>query len=374
MAGIYIHIPFCKSRCIYCDFYSTTQESKIDTFTDAICTEINLRKDEITESVSTIYFGGGTPSLLQEKHLRQIFDAIESIFQIKSDSEITIEANPDDLSNEYIEMLTKMPFNRISIGIQSFDDNDLKFLNRRHSAKKAIDVVGYCQKTGFDNISIDLMYGITNQSIKTWQNNLHKAIKLNVQHISAYHLIYEEQTKLYSLLKDNKITPTSDELSVEMFSTLISTLTDNGFEHYEISNFARDKMYSKHNTSYWQNKEYLGFGPSAHSYNGKNRSWNKSSLDEYLQINNGIKPELEVEYLTKYQQYNEFIITGLRTVWGINLTTLKNRFGNELYDFCLGNAKKSIEHNLLHISNNSLMLTKEGIFISDGIMSDLMWI
>lgn len=374
MAGLYIHIPFCKTRCIYCDFYSTTQESKIDTFTDALCTEINLRKDEITEPVNTVYFGGGTPSLLQQKHLQQIFDSIHNNFQIKYGSEVTIEANPDDLSTEYIEMLTKMPFNRISIGIQSFNDKDLKFLNRRHSAQKAIDAVRNCQQSGFENISIDLMYGITDQTMQVWQNNLHKATELNIQHISAYHLIYEEQTKLYSLLKENKITPISDELSVEMFSTLISTLTAYGFEHYEISNFARDKMYSKHNTSYWQNREYLGFGPSAHSYNGKNRSWNKSSLDEYLQINNGIKQELEVEYLTKYQQYNEFILTGLRTVWGVNLTTLKSRFGNELYDFCLENAKKLIEHELLRICNNSLILTSKGIFISDGIMSDLMWV
>lgn len=374
MAGIYIHIPFCKTRCIYCDFYSTTEESKIDFFADALCTEIDLRKDEVNEPINTIYFGGGTPSQLQQKHFLQIFDSINKNFQIISDAEITIEANPDDLSTDYIEMLTKLPFNRLSIGIQSFDDNDLKFLNRRHSAQKAIDAAKNCQQAGFKNISIDLMYGITNQTMQVWQNNLRKAIDLNVQHISAYHLIYEEQTKLYSLLEANKITPIPDELSVDMFSTLISTLTADGFEHYEISNFARDKMYSKHNTSYWQNKEYIGFGPSAHSYNGKNRSWNKSSLDEYLQINNGIKFEREIEQLTKYQQYNEFILTRLRTVWGVNLTTLKESFGNELYDFCLTNAEKLIEHEFLHIKNNSLILTRKGIFISDGIMSDLMWI
>lgn len=374
MAGIYIHIPFCKTRCIYCDFYSTTEESKIDFFANALCTEIDLRKNEIDEPISTIYFGGGTPSQLQQKHFLQIFHSINENFQIISDAEITIEANPDDLSTEYIEMLTKLPFNRLSIGIQSFDDNDLKLLNRRHSAQKAIDAVKNCQQMGFKNISIDLMYGITNQTMQVWQKNLRKAIDLNVQHISAYHLIYEEQTKLYSLLEANKITPIPDELSVDMFSTLISTLTANGFEHYEISNFARDKMYSKHNTSYWQNKEYIGFGPSAHSYNGKNRSWNKSSLDEYLQINNGIKQEREIEQLTKYQQYNEFILTGLRTTWGVDLTLLKESFGNELYDFCLTNAEKLIEHKLLHINNNSLTITRKGIFISDGIMSDLMWI
>ncbi len=374
MAGIYIHIPFCKTRCIYCDFFSTTEESKVDAFADALCREIVLRKEEINEPISTIYFGGGTPSQLQQKYFLQIFNSIKSNFRIESDAEITIEANPDDLSTDYIEILTTMPFNRLSVGIQSFNDNDLKFLNRRHSAQKAVDVVKLCQHAGFDNISIDLMYGIPDQSMEVWKNNLQKAIELNVQHISAYHLIYEEQTRLYSLLEANKIVPISDELSVEMFSTLISTLTAHGFEHYEISNFARDKMYSKHNTSYWQNKNYIGLGPSAHSYNGKNRSWNRSSLNEYLEINNGIIPESEIEYLTKYQQYNEFILTGLRTVWGVNLVTLKNSFGYELYDFCLTNAEKLIRHDLLYIKNDSLILTQKGIFISDGIMSDLMWI
>lgn len=374
MAGIYIHIPFCKTRCIYCDFYKETDESKINDFVSALCTEATLQKNEITEQVKTIYFGGGTPSRLNKRHFEQIFEALFSLFSIEKDAEITLEANPDDLSKEYIQLLRELPFNRISIGIQSFDDSELKFLSRRHSAQQAVDAVKRCQQAGFDNISIDLMYGLPHQTLEIWEKNLQKACELNIQHVSAYHLIYEPETKLYSLLQKGRVQPITDETSTEMFSMLIDTLSENGFEHYEISNFAKNELYSQHNTSYWKNEKYLGLGPSAHSYDGENRSWNIASLDKYIQSVQSGKQLQENEHLTPDQKYNEFILTGLRTMWGVNLQQLKTNFGEKYYNYCLENAKKHIITGNLRIIDNSLILTTRGVFISDGIMSELMWV
>lgn len=374
MAGIYLHIPFCKTRCIYCDFYTGTNELQIDAFVQALCSEALMRKNEVNEPVKTVYFGGGTPSRLSKKHFEKIFDTIFSAFSIKPDAEVTLEANPDDLSADYICMLKELPFNRISIGTQSFNDNELKFLSRRHSAKQAIDAVQNCQANGFDNISIDLMYGLPNQTLDIWEKNLKQAVELNIQHISAYHLIYEEKTRLHSLLLQNKIQPVSDELSTEMFTTLIDSLALAGFEHYEISNFAKNGLYSQHNTSYWKNEKYLGLGPSAHSFDGENRSWNTASLDKYIEAIQSGNLLQETEHLTSSQKYNEFILTGLRTMWGVNLQLLKNSFGEKYYDFCIKNAQKYIDKGLLKTENQSLKLTREGIFISDGIMSELMFV
>lgn len=374
MAGIYLHIPFCKSRCIYCDFYTGTNEAQQDAFVDALCAEARLRKNEIAERVQTVYFGGGTPSRLKRVHFEQIFDTLSGCFSVDTDAEITLETNPDDLSDEYLRMLCDFPFNRLSIGIQSFDDGELAFLSRRHSAQQAVDAVNRCQQVGFGNISIDLMYGLPGQTLEIWQRNLQKAVGLNVRHISAYHLIYEEKTKLHSLLRQHKIQPVADELSTEMFSTLIDTLAQHGFEHYEISNFARNTLYSRHNTSYWQNKLYVGLGPAAHSFDGENRSWNIASLTKYINAVNSGKPLCETEHLSSSQKYNEFILTGLRTMWGVDLQDLENRFGDEMRAFCLENARKFIAQNLLVIQDNTLKLTREGIFISDGIMSELMWV
>lgn len=374
MAGIYIHIPFCKTRCVYCDFYKETDESEIDAFVDALRAEIGLRQQEVSETVKTIYFGGGTPSRLSGKHFQEIFETLFSVFSIEKNAEITLEANPDDLSEEYVKTLQQLPFNRISIGIQSFQDNELKFLSRRHSSKQAIEAVKLCQQVGFNNISIDLMYGLPKQTLDVWKENLRVACALNIQHISAYHLIYEEKTKLYSLLQKGRVQPVTDETSTEMFSTLIDTLAENGFEHYEISNFAKNNLYSKHNTSYWQNEKYVGLGPSAHSFDGENRSWNVASLHKYIEsIKRGTLLQ-ETERLTQSQKYNEFILTGLRTMWGMNLTLLKEKFGQKLFDYCMENAQKFIRQNLLVEKDNSLKLTREGIFISDGIMSELMWV
>ncbi|MDR1743892.1 MAG: radical SAM family heme chaperone HemW [Dysgonamonadaceae bacterium] len=375
MAGIYLHIPFCKTRCIYCDFYSGTNEREIDAFTDALCVEAALRKKEIgDERVETIYFGGGTPSRLQKKHFVQIFEALSSEYQIAPDAEITLEANPDDLSDNTIGELRTLPFNRISIGIQSFDDDELKFLSRRHTAGQAENAVKACRKAGFENISIDLMYGLPRQSLELWQRNIDKAIELNIPHISAYHLIYEEKTRLYLMRKAGKIQPVDEETSNCMFSLLIENLTKNGFTHYEISNFARDGWFSRHNLSYWQGKDYLGLGPAAHSFTRQERSWNPASLKRYIEAMASGTLYRETESLSKEERYNEFILTGLRTVWGVDLQLLEKRFGQELRRYAIDNAQKFIDAGLLTVEKNVLKLSREGLFISDGIMSELMWV
>lgn len=374
MAGIYIHVPFCKTRCIYCDFYSTTNNGWVEAFVNALLKEISLRQHDTSETIDTIYFGGGTPSQLTVSHIQLILNRITSLFDVNPEAEITVEVNPDDTSEDYFCQLHHIGVNRISMGIQSFDDSELRFLSRRHNAQAAIDAVRWCKQAGFSNISIDLMYGLPNQTMKVWQNNLHQAIALDVPHISAYHLIYEEKTKLYRLLEKNAITPVSDDRSIEMFSELITTLKKQGYEHYEISNFAKNGLYSKHNTAYWQQKVYLGFGPAAHSFDGNQRMWNVSSIKEYVESISAGSPNTEMEQLSSTDKYNERILTGIRTMWGVDLVRLEQEFGREKLDYCLQNAYKHINNNVLCICNNHLKLTPQGIFISDGIMSDLMYI
>lgn len=374
MAGIYIHIPFCKTRCLYCDFYTGTDESQKDNFVNAVCKEILLRKNELNEPIQTVYFGGGTPSRLHVQHFQQILDAIHQHFRVDNDAEITLEANPDDLSWEYVCTLRDLSFNRISIGIQSFDDDELRFLSRRHSAQQAIEAVKNCQRAGFANISIDLMYGLPRQTLEIWKRNLQQAMKLDIQHISAYHLIYEENTGMHRLLSAGKIIPVHEEVSTDMFALLIDTLSEYGFEHYEISNFAKNGAYSRHNTSYWKNEPYLGLGAAAHSFDGHSRSWNVSDLSVYIQSINQGNVCFEKEILSAKDNYNEFIMTGLRTMWGVDLRQLRCLFGEKMEMYCLQNAQKHLNNGQLKIEKQHLKLTREGIFISDGIMSDLMWV
>ena len=373
MAGIYIHIPFCKSRCIYCDFFTSTNEAEMDIYVQALCKEIVCRKDEFSnDKIKTIYFGGGTPSRLQQNHFEVVFDTIKANYSLTTEVEITIEANPDDLSNHYVDMLRDLPFNRISIGIQSFDDQELKFLSRRHDANRAIEAVEYCQTKGFHNISIDLMYGLPKQTLDIWQRNIQQAVDLNIQHISAYHLIYEEKTRLYSLLQAGKVDPVDEDSSLAMFEVLIDTLTNAGFEHYEISAFAKQGFISQHNSSYWTGEKYLGFGPSAHSFDGEHRWWNVASLPKYIAGVNNSMPDIVMEDIDLTTKYNEYIITGLRTMWGIDLEVMKTKFGEELYAYFLLNAQRYFNLNYLKRENTNVTLTHKGIFISDGIMSDLM--
>lgn len=375
MAGIYIHIPFCKTKCIYCDFYSTTLVSLKEQYIQALCKELEMRKDYLEgEPIRTIYWGGGTPSLFQPNDFRQVFDTINHIYNIEDCDEITIEANPDDLTPEYLASLSTLPFNRISIGIQTFNNNTLKLLKRRHSAEQAIQAVQNVRLAGFNNISIDLIYGLPGETSESWANDLAQAIALGVEHISAYHLIYEEGTPLHNMLQKKQVEETSEDNSLSFFSELTHKLSSAGYEHYEISNFCLPGKYSHHNSSYWQGVKYLGCGPSAHSFNGTSREWNVASINQYIEgIKNGER-NFEIEVLDKATRYNELIITSIRTMWGLSLIQLEEGFGTEFVDYALRNAEKHIKNGDAIIEKDHLRLTPKGVFISDGIMSDLLWV
>lgn len=375
MAGIYLHIPFCKTRCIYCDFYSTTRSELKNKYIHALCKELTLRKDYLScEPIETIYFGGGTPSQLDKEDFQLVFEAIGKYYDLSKCEEITLEANPDDLSDKYLQNLATLPFNRISMGIQTFDDTTLQLLKRRHNAQTAIEAVKRCRENGFQNISIDLIYGLPGETMERWEKDLQQAISLNVEHISAYHLIYEEDTAIYKMLKQHQISEVEEDMSLKFFSALIEQLQKAGFEHYEISNFCQPGKYARHNTSYWQGIPYLGCGPSAHSFNGTTREWNVSSLDTYIKGMESEQRAFEKEELDIYTRYNEFIITSLRTRWGCPIQKLKDSFGNQLGDYCMNIAIPYLKNGKLEMKEGVLRLTKEGIFISDSIMSDLLWV
>lgn len=375
MAGLYIHIPFCAKRCLYCDFFSNTDMKFKEPYVSAVIREMQLRQEYIGgEPLDTIYFGGGTPSQLQQADFERIFKAIDCLFNISSCKEITLEVNPDDMTPEYVASLRNLPFNRVSMGVQSFKEKDLHFLNRRHDREQALRAVELCKENGIPNISIDLIYGLPGQTLEKWQENLDDAIHLEIPHISAYHLIYEEGTALYKLMEAGKVAPIEEELSVTLFSTLINRLAEAGYLHYEISNFARPGYFSQHNSSYWTGKKYIGIGPSAHSYDGESRQWNISSLPHYLEgIRTGI-PNIEIEKLDINTKYNDFIITGLRTMWGIRTSDIREQFGEEKQAYLERQAATYLHQGLLIYENDTLTLSKEGIFISDGIMSDLLWV
>ncbi|MDH8701222.1 oxygen-independent coproporphyrinogen-3 oxidase [Dysgonomonadaceae bacterium PH5-43] len=366
MAGIYIHIPFCRTRCAYCDFFSSTDMAGQDRYVSNIVSELIRRKDYLgTQPVNTVYFGGGTPSLLSPNNLETIFDCINNNFEVDwINAETSIEVNPDDISSEYLEGIKHLPVNRISMGVQSFDDVELKFLNRRHSARSAMEAVKLCRQSGYNNISIDLMYGLPNQTVEGWKKNVRRATELNIEHVSAYHLIYEEGTALYNMLSRGLVTETDEEVSNIMFEALIDMLGEAGFEQYEISNFGKSGFYSRHNSSYWSGSHYLGVGASAHSYNGVSRQWNRDA-NNYLDF----APELEL--IDEKTAYNDFVITRLRTMRGIDLEELGDTFGDERLLYLLKQAERHLRNQTL-TKDSFLRLTRKGIFVSDGIMSDLM--
>lgn len=373
MAGIYIHIPFCKTRCIYCDFYSTTHSELKERYIHALCRELEIRRQYLQgEPIETIYFGGGTPSQLSGEDFQQVFDTIEKTYGMKQVQEITLEANPDDLTPQYVQTLAKLPFNRISMGLQTFDEATLRLLNRRHTAAQAITAIERCREAGFRNISIDLIYGLPGETAECWEHDLTQAIALNPEHISAYHLIYEEGTPIYKMLQQHRVSEVDEESSVHFFSSLIDRLTAAEYEHYEISNFCRPGYPSRHNTSYWQGIPYLGCGPSAHSFNRREREWNIASLNKYLQGIESGERAYETEILDTTTRYNECIITSIRTSQGLSLTKLKEEFGTELWQYCLSMAAPSIKNGMLEEKEGNLRLTRKGIFISDSIMSDLL--
>lgn len=375
MAGIYIHIPFCKKRCIYCDFYSTTDSRKIPQYIEAIKKEAALRKDYAGgETVETIYLGGGTPSQLTGQQVKDIIGHIYNIYSVSENAETTIEMNPDDISLPLLQSLKEAGVNRLSMGIQTFNEQNLKFLNRRHTAAEAIDKVKMCQDCGFDNISIDLIYGMPVESHDDWIADIEKAISLGTQHISAYHLIYEEGTRMTQLLEQGIITETDEEESLSQFKTMIDMLKSAGFVHYEISNFCKPGFESKHNSSYWKGKKYTGIGPSAHSFDGNNRQWNIANLDEYIyKVNNG-QQFWEEEILSTAEKYNDLILTSLRTMWGLDMNMLERSFGKIYLDYCMKNAMPHIERGTLSLQDGIMKLTENGIFVSDDIMSDLMYV
>lgn len=374
MAGIYIHVPFCQSRCAYCDFYSTTLIAHRKDYVDAVCRELHHRLPELQgEPISTIYLGGGTPSTLSVEELSKILNIRLSLDDSLLE-EVTLEANPDDLTEEYVQGLLTLPINRVSIGIQSFHDRTLRLVGRRHTAQEAIDAVKRLQRHGLTNISIDLIYGLPGETLDDWTRSLDQAIALGVKHISAYHLTYEEGTRLWRMQEQGLVAPIDEEQSIRSFELLREKLLAAGYEHYEISNFALPGYHSRHNSSYWQCTAYIGVGPGAHSYDGRNRRWNLSNLTDYIATLPGHDVPHEVEYLTTDERYDERIITELRTARGIDLTQLKADFGESYYTHCMHCATPYLERKqLLLTTDNHLQLTPESIFISDAVMRDLLF-
>lgn len=373
MSGIYIHIPFCKQKCYYCDFYSVVGFKDKSKFVKALLKEINIQKDYLSgDIIDTIYFGGGTPSSLDIEEIKEILDELHSVFIISSDAEITFEANPEDLEYGFLPELKELGINRLSIGIQSFNDDDLLFMNRKHSSAQAINSVHKAHLAGFNNISIDLIYGYPNLDIERWKSNLDIALALPATHISAYHLTIEKRTVFSHYLKKGIISEIEEEDSLEQFSLLIEKAEKAGFIQYETSNFAKDNLISKHNTSYWKQVPYLGLGPSAHSYDGKSRQWNISNVTNYIESLEDEKLLFEREEIDENMAFNEYVLTSLRTMWGIDLEYVKNRFSKDKNDFLLQEINNQKELKQLVVKNNFAILTKKGQFIADSIMSDLM--
>jgi oxygen-independent coproporphyrinogen-3 oxidase len=374
MSGIYIHIPFCKQACHYCDFHFSTSMKKKDEMVLALSKEIVMRKNEFKdEIVETIYFGGGTPSRLPIADLRLQMDSIYENYSVAPNPEITLEANPDDLSEDYLIALSKIGINRLSIGIQSFFEEDLVMMNRAHNsaeAKKCLEMV----TKYFDNISLDLIYGIPGMSNEKWKQNIETALSFGIPHISSYALTVEPKTALNKLIQTGKIAKPKDEVAEAHFQILVETLEKNGFVHYELSNFGKENYFSKNNSAYWLGKKYIGIGPSAHSYDGISRSWNVSNNPIYLKSLEEDKLPNEIEILSKSDRYNEYIMTGLRTIWGVSLDRILDEFGSDYLDYLQKQAQKFIDDDLLFIENNILKPTKKGKFLTDGIASDLFYL
>ena len=375
MAGIYLHIPFCKQACHYCDFHFSTSTQNQDKVVDAIIAEIELRQGYLKDkSIETIYFGGGTPSLLTQEQVKKLLDKILIVYTVDQNAEITLEANPDDLNHIKLEQFKQAGINRLSIGIQSFIERDLSFMNRSHTKDQATKCVANAQAMGFNNITIDLIYGVPNQTNEEWRNNLRQAISLNVQHISSYCLTVEPKTTLAHMVKKKQVLQVTDEVAEKQFKMLIETLAENGFEQYEISNFAKDGFISLHNSNYWKGVEYIGLGPSAHSFDGTSRQWNVANNNRYMKSLENGKLDFEREILTEEQKYNEYILTALRTKWGIDENEIIQRFSLKISDFFQKEVKKHQNDGFLTQNEKLFVLTKKGKFLADRIASDLFYI
>lgn len=372
MIGIYIHIPFCRSRCIYCGFYSTTSLELRQRYVETVVKEIGIRSQET--GVRSIYLGGGTPSLLTIPQLQQIFDAIYIYNKVEKDAEVTIEVNPDDVTETFAEGLATLPVNRVSMGAQTFDDVRLKFLHRRHTSSQVCKAVSLLRSAGISNISVDLMYGFPNETISDWEGDIDAAIALDVEHLSAYCLTIEEGTELWRWLSQKKGNPSceilpDEELERAMYEMLIDKSEAAGFEHYEISNFAKPGLYSRHNSSYWDGTPYLGIGAAAHSYDGNTRSWNIADIHQYIEGMEDGKRIFESETLDADTRYNDMVTVALRTREGLDLKRLSEDYRN----YCLRNAQRFLDDGQLQVTQaQTLTLTRKGLFVSDMIMSELM--
>ena len=362
MAGIYVHIPFCKSRCIYCDFYSQTSLTLRQRYVDAVCKEADARSSYIKERVRTIYIGGGTPSLLEPRQLAQIFHVLGSA------EEVTIEVNPDDVTPSFAEALSELPVNRVSMGAQTFSDERLRFLRRRHSAGQVSQAVRLLREIGIGNISVDLMYGFPNETMEEWVRDIDAVLALDVEHVSAYSLQYEEGTSLSRMLENGDVSKVDEELERQMYYTLKDRLNSAGYEHYEISNFARSGYRSRHNSSYWRQVPYLGLGAAAHSFDGSTRQWNVADIRQYIEGVEQDKCVAEQEVLTPDNLYNEMVMTALRTCEGIDVSKLSEDYRS----YCLAQAQTFVKNGLLVKDGTRLCLSREGLFVSDMVMTALM--
>jgi len=376
MAGLYIHIPFCKTNCSYCDFYKTTNINLKNDFIIALKKEINLRRGFFENcTVETLYFGGGTPSVLSLDDFRVILDDLHSVFDLSSVVEFTVELNPDDVSPDYMIGLKQLGVNRVSYGIQSFDDLFLKLVRRRHNSTQAVAAVNFAKDAGIHNISIDLMYGLPGLNVDIWKKSIDGFLSLDVPHLSAYHLIYEEKTLITSQVRRGVLKEVDEEESNNQFLVLLDSLAKNGYEHYEISSFAKPGFYSRHNSSYWSGDSYLGLGPAAHSFDGKNRFWNVSNLKKYYScLMDNSASFYESERLSEIDIYNEIVMLGLRTKSGIDAVKMKSKVDDKLYDYFLKLVTTKIESGEIVFNNGFYSISEESFLVSDKIMSDLFFV
>ena len=372
MAGIYIHIPFCKSKCAYCNFFSLASESKIQDYVEALKKEIIARKTYLgNEIVKTIYFGGGTPSLLSVKNIEEIINLLNKNYEIVSSPETTLEINPDTIDREKMSSLKQIGINRMSVGIQSFHDDDLKYLGRRHDSRHAMQVLDDLKQTGFEKITLDLIYGMPTLTEEKWNKNLDIFFSTGLSHLSAYALTVEPKTILGQRIEKGDLQNISEDDAIHHYEILVERTKENGFEHYEISNFAKEGCRSQHNSIYWKDVKYLGLGASAHSYDGNSRQWNISNLTKYIQLVGNSDDYFEKEILTKEDKFNEYVMTSLRTSWGCNVGKMETDYGERYAVHFLKNVKKYLDSGIMLIKNNNYILTDEGMLFADGIAADL---
>ena len=375
MSGIYFHIPFCKQLCHYCAFHKSISLQAKERMLSCLKTELGLRKDYLKgKNIDSIYFGGGTPSVYSPEEIQSLISEVKQHFTVNKKAEITLEANPDDLTDIYLTELKKTSVNRLSIGIQSFHDEDLILMNRRHSGQQAYDAIKRAQTYGFDNISVDQIYGVPGLSVDKWKENLKKVFELDIQHISSYHLMYDPNTVFSHKLKKGIIKEVDEDISLTQYKLLISEAKKHGFTHYEISNFSKSGLESRHNSSYWQQKMYLGLGPSAHSYDINKREWNISDNLKYMKAIEEGGEYSEYEELSFTDRFNDYVLTSLRTMWGLNLDIVKNEFGDLYYKYCKEKADKFIQSKDVRIENGHVILTDKGVFISNDVMSDFFFL